>query len=165
LARLLYLVLGRVLELLVLLGRSDERKEIEILVLRHELGVLRRQAAKPRYESCDGEFEPPSPTPSAIPTPAGSRALASRRCRRAFVRSRRRYPRRRTAVLSRTSWAARTPSFLGGSRADRRRPRPSAAPARGPAHQPSRLTAAPWAIRSRGTHSATPSQRHIPQSR
>ena len=45
----LYLALGRVLELVVLLGRSSERKEVEILVLRHELSVLRRQAARPRY--------------------------------------------------------------------------------------------------------------------
>jgi hypothetical protein len=38
---LLYPALRRVFELLILLGRSRERKEIEILVLRHELGVLR----------------------------------------------------------------------------------------------------------------------------
>jgi putative transposase len=50
---LLYLALRRVLELLVLLGRSRERKEIEILVLRHELGVLRPQTARPRYEPTD----------------------------------------------------------------------------------------------------------------
>lgn len=49
----LYLALSRVLQLLVLLGRSGERKEVEILVLRHELGVLRRQAARPRYEPRD----------------------------------------------------------------------------------------------------------------
>ncbi|MFI5091301.1 MAG: hypothetical protein ACHP7P_14725, partial [Terriglobales bacterium] len=36
-----YLALGRIFELLVLLGRSRERKELEILVLRHELRVLR----------------------------------------------------------------------------------------------------------------------------
>ena len=49
----LYLALSRVFELLVLLGRSRERKEVEILVLRHELSVLRRQAARPRYEPRD----------------------------------------------------------------------------------------------------------------
>jgi hypothetical protein len=37
-----YLVLGRIFELLVLLGRSRDAKELEILVLRHELSVLRR---------------------------------------------------------------------------------------------------------------------------
>jgi hypothetical protein len=40
---LLYLALRRVFELVVLLGRSRERKEIEILVPRLELGVLCRQ--------------------------------------------------------------------------------------------------------------------------
>jgi putative transposase len=50
---LLYLVLGRLFELCVLLGRSEDRKEIEILVLRHELGVLRRQVRRARYEEGD----------------------------------------------------------------------------------------------------------------
>ena len=50
---LLYLALRRVFELVVLLGRSAERKEIEILVLRHELGVLRRGAVRSRYEAPD----------------------------------------------------------------------------------------------------------------
>jgi hypothetical protein len=49
----LFLALGRVFELLVLLGRSRERKEVEILVLRHELSVLRRQVARPRYQARD----------------------------------------------------------------------------------------------------------------
>ena len=49
----LYLALRRVFELVVLLGRSAERKEIEILVLRHELGVLRRGASRSRYEVRD----------------------------------------------------------------------------------------------------------------
>jgi hypothetical protein len=44
---LLYVALRRVFEVLILLGRSRERKEVEILVLRHELGVLRRQTARP----------------------------------------------------------------------------------------------------------------------
>src|SRR2546426_7497695 len=45
-----YLAVRRIFELLVLLGRSRDRKEVEILVLRHELSVLRRQAGRPRYE-------------------------------------------------------------------------------------------------------------------
>ncbi len=49
----LYLGLQRVLELLVLLNRSEQRKELEILVPGHELEVLRRQAARPRYRSAD----------------------------------------------------------------------------------------------------------------
>jgi putative transposase len=42
-----YLALGRVLELLVLCCRSADAKEVEILVLRHELTVLRRQHPRP----------------------------------------------------------------------------------------------------------------------
>ena len=38
----LYIGLRRVFGFLILLGRSTDRKELEILVLRHELGDLRR---------------------------------------------------------------------------------------------------------------------------
>jgi hypothetical protein len=43
--RLAYLVLTRVLSWLALLARSDVSKDVEILVLRHEVAVLRRQSA------------------------------------------------------------------------------------------------------------------------
>jgi hypothetical protein len=49
----LYLALRRIFELLVLLGRSADRKELEIVVLRHELSVLRRQGGRLRYEHRD----------------------------------------------------------------------------------------------------------------
>jgi len=49
----LYIVVCRLLELLVLLGRKDRAKELEILVLRHELSILRRQAGRPRFEPHD----------------------------------------------------------------------------------------------------------------
>ena len=42
---LCYLVLRRLLELAALRFRSSEFKELEIVVLRHELAVLRRQVA------------------------------------------------------------------------------------------------------------------------
>jgi transposase InsO family protein len=46
----LYLVVGRLLELMVLFGRRDRAKELEILVLRHELSILRRQVSRPQFE-------------------------------------------------------------------------------------------------------------------
>ena len=49
----LYIVLCRLLELIVLFGRRDRAKELEILVLRHELSILRRQVRQPRFESRD----------------------------------------------------------------------------------------------------------------
>ena len=48
-----YLLVRRLLELAVLLGRSQASKEIEILVLRHELMVLRRQVPRPRHQRPD----------------------------------------------------------------------------------------------------------------
>ncbi|MGH2528719.1 MAG: helix-turn-helix domain-containing protein, partial [Actinomycetota bacterium] len=50
---LLYWILRRVLELLVARGRPDNANEIELLVLRHELTVLRRQVGRPRFRPAD----------------------------------------------------------------------------------------------------------------
>jgi putative transposase len=49
----LYWSFRRLLELLVLRLRSEQAKEIEILVLRHQLHVLRREIARPRLEPAD----------------------------------------------------------------------------------------------------------------
>jgi putative transposase len=42
-----YVVACRLFALVVLLARSDRSKELEILVLRHELSILRRQVGRP----------------------------------------------------------------------------------------------------------------------
>ena len=49
----LYVVVRRLLEFVVLLGRGDRATELEILVLRHELSILRRQVGRPRFETHD----------------------------------------------------------------------------------------------------------------
>jgi putative transposase len=51
--RLLYLIFLRLLSLLVLLGRSSASKDVELLVLRHEVAVLRRANPKPRLDWAD----------------------------------------------------------------------------------------------------------------
>ncbi len=46
--RLLYRIFRQVMAWLGLLARSAESKNAEILVLRHEMAVLRRQVNRPR---------------------------------------------------------------------------------------------------------------------
>ena len=48
--RLLYLIVDRFLSWLTLLGRATSSKDIELLVLRHEVAVLRRTNPKPRLD-------------------------------------------------------------------------------------------------------------------
>ena len=51
--RLLYLIFSRLLGWLTLLGRASASKDIELLVLRHEVAVLRRTNPKPRLDWAD----------------------------------------------------------------------------------------------------------------
>jgi putative transposase len=53
LPRLAYLTLCRSIQLLAMLTRGDAAKDLEILVLRHQLTVLRRQTARPRLGPAD----------------------------------------------------------------------------------------------------------------
>jgi len=48
-----YRLVRLVLDLLVLRGRTNRSKDVEILVLRHQLAVLQRQVSRPRFEPED----------------------------------------------------------------------------------------------------------------
>ena len=51
--RLLYLIMFRVFGWPALLGRSEASKDAEIMMLRHEVAVLRRQVARPKPDWAD----------------------------------------------------------------------------------------------------------------
>jgi putative transposase len=51
--RLLYLIVSQLLSWLILLGRTTSSKDIELLVLRHEVAVLRRTNPRPPLDWAD----------------------------------------------------------------------------------------------------------------
>ena len=51
--RLLYLFMIQVFGWLVLLGRSEASKDAEIMILRHEVALLRRQVTRPKPDWAD----------------------------------------------------------------------------------------------------------------
>jgi putative transposase len=52
-ASLVYLLLRQVLRMLTQLARDDGAKDVELLVLRHQVAVLRRQVPRPRLDPTD----------------------------------------------------------------------------------------------------------------
>ncbi len=51
-----YLVLRRLLQLAAVRARANDFKELEIVVLRHELAILRRQRKRPVLTAVDRLF-------------------------------------------------------------------------------------------------------------
>ena len=51
--RLLYLIFQQMLGLVLLMGRTSSTKDVELLVLRHEVAVLRRTNPRPRLDWAD----------------------------------------------------------------------------------------------------------------
>lgn len=50
---LVYLLLRQVLQMLTQLARDDGAKDVEILVLRHQVAVLRRHVRRPKLKPAD----------------------------------------------------------------------------------------------------------------
>jgi putative transposase len=48
LSKLAYLTLCRSIQLLMLLARGDATKDLELMVLRHQLSILQRQVPRPQ---------------------------------------------------------------------------------------------------------------------
>ena len=67
--RLIYLVFSMLLSWMILLARPQQAKEIEILVLRHQLALLQRRTPRPRMSWAD-----------QARTAALARLLPTRRC-------------------------------------------------------------------------------------
>jgi putative transposase len=51
--RLLYLIFRQVLGLVLLMGRTSATRDVELLVLRHEVAILRRTNPRPRMDWAD----------------------------------------------------------------------------------------------------------------
>ena len=49
----MYLLLHQVLSMLTQLARDNGAKDVELLVLHHQVAVLRRQAPRPKLEPAD----------------------------------------------------------------------------------------------------------------
>jgi hypothetical protein len=114
LVSLIYLALRRVFELALLGCRSQEFKELEIVVLRHELAILRRQHGRPKLDPADRVF-----------LAAASRSLARERWSAFLVTPGTLLRWHRQLVARHWTYARRTRPPSG-----RRRPSSAGAPAR-----------------------------------
>jgi hypothetical protein len=95
--RLLYLIFWQILGLVLLMGRTSSTKDIELLVLRHEVTILRRTNPRPRMDWAD----------RAVFAALVRRLPRALRCRRlvtpeTILRWHRRLVRRRWTYLHRT---------------------------------------------------------------
>ncbi len=102
LVSLVYLLFRRALAVAALRVRSREFKELEIVVLRHELAVLRRQVARPRLEETDRVF-----------LAAASRLLSGAGWQSFFVRPETLLGWHRQLVRRRWTYAGRRPGRPG----------------------------------------------------
>src|ERR671919_1534810 len=111
---LIYWGLRRLMELVVIALRSEDAKEVEILVLRHQLHVLKRQVKRPDLKPHDRAI-----------LAAASRVLPKPRWPSLFVRPRDHSamaPLARGASLD-VPGAARPPAHTGGGSSARDPPR------------------------------------------
>ena len=74
---LLYLVLRRIFQLIVLPGRGERARETGILALRHQVAVLRRQVNRPDLN--DGDRVALAALPRPLPRPSQSVFFMTRR--------------------------------------------------------------------------------------
>ena len=80
--RLLYLIFAHVLGLVLLMGRTPAAKDVELLVLRHEVAILRRTNPRPTMDWADravlAALHAAAAAGTALPPPGHSGQQANR---------------------------------------------------------------------------------------